>query len=1035
MALTWLHLSDWHQTGKEFRRDKLRDALVKDIEERAERISPAISTIDFVVFSGDIAFCGKKEEYQAAITEFFDPVLKAAGIASDHLFVVPGNHDISRNYIYEMLPVELQQPIGTAELVDKWLMDDVKRLRTLEPFKEYRSFIADYTGQDSPDYASAMKMSIDDKQIALLGLNSAWMCARNKEDKDGRDEVNDYGRLVLGNPQLYCALEKAKGAQVVIGVIHHPFEWLTMTDALPERSQIKEQLIKGCHFILHGHEHEPNVSIPHGTGGDCMIISAGSSYVRADPATSRYAHGYNIVHLDFATGKGVAYLRRYDERQGWILDNGTTGDKKPGYSEFVLPKDLCPNPSSAPPPLVALAPMSFRGAMNDKANLKIEVDPVPLATEWVGRKQELESLRTSGLRAVAITGVGGQGKSALAAEFLRRYTRGSDALFGLGVWVDCRELPDSLHMKLMQVLEVLSDGKETAIMYRDEKIVDTAKRLLQRMQDNPILIVLDNIDAYVDSNTESIKDELKPLLNIILNSDHQSLVIFTCRQPFYDSRGSFYSIQLRGLDENDGIEYFQKRDIKLIGDNAEKYCKEIIKLTNGHPWWLGLIAGQVKSKAQTFKSCAEQMSKGENVSSKTIQEYFKGIWSQLTNDRQKLLRYFVEAPRPLTENEICQIAEDFGPKKTRKEIRRLERIGLIEPHEDVSSNSEVFQVHPLVREFVHEHFTIANQKLYVTRILYLFLPQSVVNALFSNINNESEISFTSSSDLTTSIETCLNSRNYMQCLKLLINGQDYLFNGSYYHQVLSLGCRAIDSINWKEPMLNQLGGAALLNKITKLLFLFGEKSRSDLYLKRWESCINKNMPEYCIYLDTVAYLAWIQGNYKKSIQYADEHDEILKKIGIPNWKWWNYENIKNTRALSLRDSGNPEEALKEFQKLMGNDKNDPVYIGNAARCLIKMKDYANAEKLLRESLLTLLGETDFTSSSNVGYAYMWLSEVMMAQNKIVEAQAFLMLAEETWKKYSPTLLPNLSNKIDDIYKQMTIERANYIKNSYISQSA
>ncbi len=355
-GLTWLHLSDWHQTGKDFKRVKLRDALIDDIKNRATKIDATLATIDFVVFSGDVAFFGKPEEYEAAIAEFFDPLLKAADVPPNRLFIVPGNHDLNREHIYDMLPSELQKPLTTSALVEKWLTHDERRARTLEPFAAYRAFVAGYTRQDSPDYASVVRFSVGDKEVALLGLNSAWMCARHKEQKGGKEEVNDYGHLVLGDPQLYRALEKAKGAHVRIGVLHHPFEWLTTDDHLQERSQIRQQLQQGCHFILHGHEHEPNVVVPRGTVGDCAIISAGASYDRTDPVPSRYAHGYNLVHLDFATGSGTVYLCRYEERQGWIRDTGTTGDETPGSSEFELPKELRSKPAAphsstpVPPP-------------------------------------------------------------------------------------------------------------------------------------------------------------------------------------------------------------------------------------------------------------------------------------------------------------------------------------------------------------------------------------------------------------------------------------------------------------------------------------------------------------------------------------------------------------------------------------------------------------------------------------------------------------------------------------------------------------
>jgi len=60
-GLTWLHLSDWHQEGKQFERRKVRDALVKDIRERAQ-ISPDLAHLDFVIFSGDVAYRGVAEE-------------------------------------------------------------------------------------------------------------------------------------------------------------------------------------------------------------------------------------------------------------------------------------------------------------------------------------------------------------------------------------------------------------------------------------------------------------------------------------------------------------------------------------------------------------------------------------------------------------------------------------------------------------------------------------------------------------------------------------------------------------------------------------------------------------------------------------------------------------------------------------------------------------------------------------------------------------------------------------------------------------
>lgn len=320
VTLTWLHLSDWHQRGRdlEHNRQVVLDKLIEDIRERAERIDRSLAHIDFVVFSGDIAFSGQPAEYDAAWQHLLNPVLGAVGITPDRLFIVPGNHDMSRDYVYDMLPPQLQKPLETDTLVQKWLADE-KRSRTLEPFEAYRAFVAKHTRQSNPDYASIQRLTVGDKQVALMGLNSSWMCGRHKDHKG---EVYDARYLVVGEPQLHNALAKIADAEIKIAVIHHPFDWLADFD----RNRIERLLTRECHFILRGHEHQPHVQVivSSGTGGDCIIIPAGACYERRISEDPRYTNAYNWVHVDLAAGQGMVYLRRWsDPRSQWLEDIDT----------------------------------------------------------------------------------------------------------------------------------------------------------------------------------------------------------------------------------------------------------------------------------------------------------------------------------------------------------------------------------------------------------------------------------------------------------------------------------------------------------------------------------------------------------------------------------------------------------------------------------------------------------------------------------------------------------------------------------------
>lgn len=108
-SLTWLHLSDWHQQVQKdgaFDRQVVRNALINDIKER-HKIHTDLAKVDFIVFSGDVAFSGKVNEYQAAVTHFFEPVLAAAGLDKGRLFIVPGNHDLDRD--------DFELPAGTSK--------------------------------------------------------------------------------------------------------------------------------------------------------------------------------------------------------------------------------------------------------------------------------------------------------------------------------------------------------------------------------------------------------------------------------------------------------------------------------------------------------------------------------------------------------------------------------------------------------------------------------------------------------------------------------------------------------------------------------------------------------------------------------------------------------------------------------------------------------------------------------------------------------------------------------------------------------
>ena len=325
-GLTWIHISDWCQKGIDSN-FVFRNALIYDIEKRTS-INEELAKIDFIIVSGDIAYSGQDTEYMAAIEQFFDPILNICDLGRDRLFIIPGNHDLNRDE-FDLLPAALLKPLESEEEIHSWLGDDRRKERLLEPFRAFTKFVSEYTGQDRPDYASIRIWQISGRKIAVLGINSAWMCGRGK-DENGIS--NDKGFVLVGEPQIKDSLDIISDADIKIAVLHHPLEWLAEFD----RILIEDYLTQRCDFVLHsskGSKAVPRAS----NSAECIIIPAGGDFI--DRKMEYTFNSYNYVHLDLETGIGSIFQRKWNTSQirwieKWVQDDVSFSE---GIFNFRIP--------------------------------------------------------------------------------------------------------------------------------------------------------------------------------------------------------------------------------------------------------------------------------------------------------------------------------------------------------------------------------------------------------------------------------------------------------------------------------------------------------------------------------------------------------------------------------------------------------------------------------------------------------------------------------------------------------------------------
>ena len=86
-----------------------------------------------------------------------------------------------------------------------------------------------------------------------------------------------------------------------------------------------------------------------------------------------------------------------------------------------------------------------------------EPDQPLFIDHWVGRDQELDILTSVSTPVVFVTGIGGQGKSALAARFLQQQVEVVGGGFEIWDWRDCREESDRLGTQILRAVEHLSN--------------------------------------------------------------------------------------------------------------------------------------------------------------------------------------------------------------------------------------------------------------------------------------------------------------------------------------------------------------------------------------------------------------------------------------------------------------------------------------------------------------------------------------------------------------------------------------------------
>lgn len=311
---TFVHVSDIHFGQERGGEVYVHADVKKRVIEDAARVVGALprGRADGVLVTGDIAYAGKRGQYQAA-AEWLDSLAAAVKCEKTSVQVVPGNHDIDRDEISQATDhlLKLIEDGGEAAL-DKIIANDNDRELFYRRFSAYRPFAEGYDCPLDRDGTLVRSRRIElapSRALNFVGLNSALVCAKNDAE----------GKLLLGAKQR--VLPRIEGEELVV-LAHHPLKWLL------DSEDAKLYVRNRARVFISGHEHDPRVQVDQ-VRADCDLLMIASGATVPPASEKGYTYTYNV--LEFAWN---------DERKSLAVTVHPRAWKNEAKDFFAAPEQL-----------------------------------------------------------------------------------------------------------------------------------------------------------------------------------------------------------------------------------------------------------------------------------------------------------------------------------------------------------------------------------------------------------------------------------------------------------------------------------------------------------------------------------------------------------------------------------------------------------------------------------------------------------------------------------------------------------------------
>lgn len=396
VKVSWLQISDTHiirhsdtQDTEEAYQKRVLSKFVEFMQNDFPKWEKSILRPQYVVITGDLAFSGKKKDYESnnkhSVRNMINAVADVLGIkASDYskrIFTVAGNHDVDRDRLQKK-PDEKKNLSIAAE--PDWLnqifleTNNKNRKNILKRFKAYCDFVqklwggAKRSNENILWYKKSLLVKGSKQKLHFVGINSAWLCHSYwlVHMKEGTQNKEPERTDLLASPPFFVEklFDGISEKDLVVALMHHDY-----ARTRDYSSNVSYLLEDKCDFILYGHEHTETWAQP--TLGRAHKVRAGRFYERKD-----LRNAVNVIEVDVDTRQAKMLTIHYrTDKDVWEVDRGSDPTKGRWVDRFrfsprtgILTFALSGAEKTQPDPMLPMLPVE-PGKPIDLPTIKNEI--------------------------------------------------------------------------------------------------------------------------------------------------------------------------------------------------------------------------------------------------------------------------------------------------------------------------------------------------------------------------------------------------------------------------------------------------------------------------------------------------------------------------------------------------------------------------------------------------------------------------------------------------------------------------------------